>query len=78
MTVVAFVLFLGTAVALNLVESRTPVAEEPLATISTDTGASAPVTTTPSSDSFTGNPATGETSDHPTGSNTSDHPTGGK
>lgn len=80
MTVVAFVLFLGTAVALNLVESKTPVAEEPApsAITSTDAGATAPAITTPSDDSFTGNPVSGGTSDHPTGSSTSDHPTGGK
>ena len=70
MTVVAFILFLGTAVALNLVESKTIADEsiEPAAAVTTD-GTFAPATTTTS-------PAT-STSDHPTGSGNTDHPTGG-
>jgi len=68
MTVVAFVLFLGTAVALNLVESKTLAEEDPApaAITLTDDGTSttAPATvTTPSDDSFTGNPTTDGTSE---------------
>jgi preprotein translocase subunit SecG len=76
MTVVAFVLFLGTAVALNLVESKTDTAEatEPSAAVSTDDGfapATNTIPTNPATPSTTGN------SDHPTNSGNSDHPTGG-
>jgi|TARA_B110000196_G_scaffold305787_1_gene303741 preprotein translocase subunit SecG len=76
MTVVAFVLFLGTAIALNLVESKTDTAEatDPLAVVSTD-DASAPATNTIPTDPAT-QPTTGN-SDHPTNSGNSDHPTGG-
>lgn len=68
MTVVAFVLFLGTAVALNLVESKTLAEEDPApaAITLTDDGTSttAPAAvTTPSDDSFTGNPTTDGTSE---------------
>jgi preprotein translocase subunit SecG len=80
MTVITFVLFLGVAVALNLVESKTLGEAEPApATIvSTDDGTTATTeSTTPSGDSFTGNPVSDGTSDHPSSSNNSDHPTGG-
>ncbi len=66
MTVITFVLFLGVAVALNLVESKT-ISEEvpaPVAITSTEDGTTAPAeATTPSDDSFTGNPTTDGTSE---------------
>jgi preprotein translocase subunit SecG len=63
MTVVAFVLFLGTAVALNLVESKTIGEEnaEPAGLVTTD-GTTVPAPST---------------SDHPTSPSNPDHPTGG-
>ncbi len=69
MTVVAFILFLGTAVALNLVESKSVVEEstEPAAAITTTTDGTFAPTTSPAS----------STSDYPTGSGDSDNPTGG-
>jgi len=83
MTVVAFVLFLGTAVALNLVESKGVIEEvAPVVPISTDV---TPTTTTEPG-IFTGNPTTDGTSetipnnsDHPTSTDSSgsEHPTGG-
>ena len=74
MTVVAFVLFLGLAVALNLVESKT---ETPNATDSNTTTIVSPSTST------TNQPAAPKAPDHPTNTNStsspssSDHPTGG-
>ncbi|HIA71509.1 MAG TPA: preprotein translocase subunit SecG [Phycisphaerales bacterium] len=86
MTVVAFILFLGTAVALNLVESKGIIEEEvaPAALISTD--ATPATATTAEPGTFTGNPITDGTSepisnnsDHPTSTDSSgsEHPTGG-
>jgi preprotein translocase subunit SecG len=72
MTVVAFILFLGTAVALNLVESKSIGEENPetAAAVTTD-GTVAPAT---NSAIPTFAPST---PDHPTNSGNSDHPTGG-
>ena len=77
MTVVAFVLFLGLAVALSLVESKSEIGtSQPLpGIVSTD---SVPSSTgiTPSPDHPTGTPNSNP--DHPTGTPNSnpDHPTG--
>jgi preprotein translocase subunit SecG len=71
MTVIAFVLFLGLAVALNLVESKTVA---PLSTATDTTSLVAPTTANPTEPVSL--PASGS-SDHPTSSGKSDHPTGG-
>jgi preprotein translocase subunit SecG len=71
MTVIAFILFLGLAVALNLVESKSVA---PDATVSDTTSLVAPVTT--NSSAPVSLPASGS-SDHPTNSGKSDHPNGG-
>jgi preprotein translocase subunit SecG len=66
MTVVAFILFLGTAIALNLVESKTIVEETPEspAVVSTEDGTTTPTdATAPSDDTFTGNPTTDGTTE---------------
>ena len=72
MTVVAFVLFLGLAVALNLVESKSLIPQIAPTTEVTSTA-------TPDTAGF-GIPATTATEtqpDHPTGNSKPDHPTGG-
>ncbi len=72
MTVVAFVLFLGLAVALNLVESKSSIPQiapttEVTSTATPDTaGSGIPAAT-----------ATETQPDHPTGNSKPDHPTGG-
>jgi len=74
MTVVAFVLFLSLAVALNLVESKAIVPD------ASTVGSSSIVSPDPST-TFTGNtPVSTTNSDHPTNTgsqNKPDHPTGG-
>jgi hypothetical protein len=80
MTVVAFVLFLGLAVALSLVESK----DQPIDTTQAQPGILSTDTTpnstgiTPTSDQQTGNVTNSGDSDQPTGTTDSepDHPTG--
>jgi preprotein translocase subunit SecG len=72
MTVVAFVLFLGLAVALNLVESKGELpAQAPVTEIT------APATAQTTSGNASPSDATQPKSDHPTGNSNPDHPTSG-
>lgn len=68
MTVIAFVLFLGLAVSLNLVDSK-PETQD--AATADTTAIISPTTTT------TDSVAPQKTTDHPTSPDSSDHPTGG-
>jgi preprotein translocase subunit SecG len=68
MTVIAFILFLGLAVSLNLVDSA-PLAQDATAT-STSSVVSPNTATTDTT-------ITPKTPDHPTSPSSSDHPTGG-
>jgi preprotein translocase subunit SecG len=72
MTVIAFVLFLGLAVALNLVESKsiTPA-------VAPTTEVTAPATPDTVGVGLPATTATESKPDHPTGNSQSDHPTGG-
>jgi preprotein translocase subunit SecG len=72
MTVIAFVLFLGLAVALNLVESKAPTSE-----IISTTEVTAPATSDTVGSGAPASTATETNSDHPTGNSKPDHPTGG-
>jgi preprotein translocase subunit SecG len=72
MTVVAFVLFLGLAVALNLVESKNIVpAVAPITEVTT------PATPGTFGDGVPVPTASESKPDHPTGDSQTDHPTGG-
>jgi preprotein translocase subunit SecG len=81
MTVIAFILFLGTAVALNLVESKSIIEEAPApaAVVSTPATTTEPGTFTPIPTTGGTSEAIPSNSDHPTStdSSSSDHPTGG-
>lgn len=72
MTVIAFVLFLGLAVALNLVDSK-----ESALQVAPVIEVTAPANADTTSSSVTPSAATESKPDHPTGNNNPDHPTSG-
>jgi preprotein translocase subunit SecG len=70
MTVITFVLFLGFAVALNLVESKGVAQIQPV------TEVTAPATANTTSSGVSPSNTTQSKPDHPTGNSKPDHPTG--
>jgi len=72
MTVIAFILFLGLAVSLNLVDSKDTTPQ-----VAPVTEITAPANADTTSSSVTPSAATESKPDHPTGNSKPDHPTSG-